>query len=66
MCGIVEFLHGAVSRHGKQLGIKTPANDTVTRVLMAIAADRRKEEVGKPQLWDRYRGKPDVLAAELP
>jgi len=53
----VEVLNGAVADAGARLGIKTPVNSVYCRVLSDIAH--------MPQLWAKYRERPDVLVAEV-
>ncbi len=53
----VDVLNGAVSRAGRTLGVPTPANAALARVLSDIAH--------MPQLWAKYRERPAALLAEL-
>ncbi|MBV9104111.1 MAG: ketopantoate reductase family protein [Candidatus Eremiobacteraeota bacterium] len=53
----VEVLNGAVAAEGRRLGIKTPVNAVYARVLDDIAH--------MPQLWAKYRERPDVLEGEV-
>ena len=53
----VEVLNGAVASAAAQLGIKAPVNCVYARVLSDIAH--------MPQLWAKYRERPDVLLAEV-
>jgi 2-dehydropantoate 2-reductase len=53
----VDVLNGAVAAYGRRLGVKTPVNTIFARVLEDIA--------NMPQLWAKYRERPDVLAAEV-
>jgi 2-dehydropantoate 2-reductase len=48
----VAWLNGAVVRHGRELGIPTPVNQALTRLVEEIARDpaRRDELAGHPQL----------------
>jgi 2-dehydropantoate 2-reductase len=53
----VDVLNGAVAGDGRRLGIATPINAVYARVLNDIAH--------MPQLWAKYRERPDVLLAEV-
>ena len=53
----VDVLNGAVARYGLELGVATPVNATIARVLSDIAA--------MPQLWAKYREQPDALEEEV-
>jgi 2-dehydropantoate 2-reductase len=53
----VDVLNGAVAAAGARLGIKTPVNAVYARVLDDIAH--------MPQLWAKYRERPEVLQAEV-
>jgi 2-dehydropantoate 2-reductase len=53
----VEYLNGAVARGGRDHGISTPVNAVYARVLEDIAH--------MPQLWAKYRERPETLAAEV-
>jgi 2-dehydropantoate 2-reductase len=53
----VSYLNGAVTRHAEALGLQAPVNRALTETLEGIVAGR----IG----WEKYRGKPDKLAAEL-
>ena len=53
----VDVLNGAVAAAGDRLGVPTPVNRVFTRVLDDIAH--------MPQLWAKYRERPDVLEAEV-
>lgn len=53
----VSWYNGAVVTLGAARGIPTPANATLTRLLLAATAD--------PALWARFRGQPAHLLAEL-
>lgn len=53
----VEFLHGAVVREGKALGVPTPVNKVLTETLLALT----KKEI---QLED-FAGKPEKLLSKL-
>jgi 2-dehydropantoate 2-reductase len=51
----VGWLHGAVARHGAELGIPTPVNRVLTETLEALHSGALKME--------DFRGKPEALAA---
>ncbi len=53
----VDYLNGAVASAGRDRGIATPVNSVYSRVLEDIAH--------MPQLWAKYRERPDTLAAEV-
>jgi len=53
----VEFLNGAVAFAGSAHGVPTPVNAVFCRVLDDIAH--------MPQLWAKYRERPDTLSAEV-
>lgn len=53
----VEFLHGAVVREGKALGIPTPVNKVLTETLLALT----KKEIP----LEEFAGKPEKLLAKL-
>ena len=53
----VDFLNGAVACAGRDHGVPTPVNSVYARVLEDIAH--------MPQLWAKYRERPDTLAAEV-
>jgi 2-dehydropantoate 2-reductase len=53
----VDVLNGAVAAAGLTVGIPTPANTALSRVLEDVAAT--------PQLWPTYRERPGALAAEV-
>jgi 2-dehydropantoate 2-reductase len=53
----VDFLNGAVACAGRDNGVATPVNAVYARVLEDIAH--------MPQLWAKYRERPDTLAAEV-
>lgn len=53
----VEFLHGAVVRAGRELGIPTPVNALLTNTLVALT----KKEIP----LDEYAGQPDKLLSTL-
>lgn len=53
----VDFLNGAVACAGRDHGVAVPVNAVYSRVLEDIAH--------MPQLWAKYRERPDTLAAEV-
>jgi len=53
----VEFLHGAVVRAGRYLGIPTPVNELLTNTLVALT----KKEIP----LDEYAGQPDKFLSAL-
>jgi 2-dehydropantoate 2-reductase len=53
----VEFLHGAVVREGKALGIPTPVNKVLTETLLALT----KKEIP----LEEFAGKPEKLLKKL-
>jgi 2-dehydropantoate 2-reductase len=53
----VDYLNGAVAAAGRDHGVGTPVNSVYARVLDDIAH--------MPQLWAKYRERPDTLAAEV-
>lgn len=53
----VDYLNGAVAVAGKEHGVPTPVNAVYARVLDDIAH--------MPQLWAKYRERPDTLASEV-
>ncbi|HLI95920.1 MAG TPA: ketopantoate reductase C-terminal domain-containing protein [Candidatus Baltobacteraceae bacterium] len=53
----VDYLNGAVACAGRDHGVPTPVNAVYSRVLEDIAH--------MPQLWAKYRERPDTLAAEV-
>jgi 2-dehydropantoate 2-reductase len=53
----VEYLNGAVACAGRDHGVAVPVNAVYARVLDDIAH--------MPQLWAKYRERPDTLAAEV-
>ena len=50
-------LNGAVARAGRETGVATPVNAAFARVLEDIAHT--------PQLWAKYRERPEALTAEV-
>ena len=53
----VDVLNGAVASAGREHGVPTPVNAVYARVLSDIA--------NMPQLWAKYRERPDTLVAEV-
>ncbi len=53
----VDFLNGAVARAARTAGVKAPVNTVFARIVSDIAH--------MPQLWAKYRERPDALAAEV-
>jgi 2-dehydropantoate 2-reductase len=53
----VEVLSGAVARAARETGVKAPVNTVFSRVVSDIAQ--------MPQLWAKYRERPDALTAEV-
>ncbi|MFN2449290.1 MAG: ketopantoate reductase family protein [Candidatus Baltobacteraceae bacterium] len=53
----VDFLNGSVASAAREHGIPAPVNSVYARVLDDIAH--------MPQLWAKYRERPDTLAAEV-
>lgn len=53
----VSVLNGAVAATGRQLGVSTPVNAVFARVLDDIAH--------MPQLWAKYRERPEQLESEV-
>ncbi|MBI2264088.1 MAG: ketopantoate reductase family protein [Armatimonadetes bacterium] len=53
----VTWMNGAIESQGMSLGLSTPVNGTIARVLSEIASGKTP--------WDRFRKKPDALLAEL-
>ncbi len=53
----VDVLNGAVARYGIECGVPTPVNAVYARVLDDIAH--------MPQLWAKYRERPEALEAEV-
>jgi 2-dehydropantoate 2-reductase len=53
----VEVLNGAVARAAREAGVPAPVNAAYARVLSDVAH--------MPQLWAKYRERPDALAAEV-
>lgn len=53
----VDVLNGAVAAAGREYNVPTPVNAVYSRVLDDIA--------NMPQLWAKYRERPDALVAEV-
>ncbi len=53
----VGWLNGAVEKHGQDIGVRTPVNAGLNRILQGI--------VDGNIAWDAYRHQPDKLAREL-
>jgi len=53
----VDFLNGAIARAAREAGVAAPVNAGLTRILSDIAH--------MPQLWAKYRERPDALSAAL-
>jgi 2-dehydropantoate 2-reductase len=53
----VDVLNGAVAAAGRAAGVKTPVNTVYARIVSDIA--------NMPQLWAKYRERPDALDAEI-
>jgi 2-dehydropantoate 2-reductase len=53
----VDVLNGAVARGGREYNVPTPVNAVYARVLSDIA--------NMPQLWAKYRERPEALVAEV-
>ena len=53
----VDVLNGAVAATGRSLGVPAPVNAVFARVLSDIAH--------MPQLWAKYRERPEALQAEV-
>lgn len=53
----VSWLNGAIVARGEQVGIPTPVNRVITRILVELTA--------QPQEWERWRGAPDLLQAAV-
>ncbi len=53
----VDYLNGAVARAALPAGVKAPVNTVYARIVSDIAH--------MPQLWAKYRERPDALAAEV-
>jgi 2-dehydropantoate 2-reductase len=53
----VDYLNGAVARAARSAGVKAPVNTVYARIVSDIAH--------MPQLWAKYRERPDALVAEV-
>ena len=53
----VDVLNGAVAAAGRAAGVRTPVNAVYARIVSDIA--------NMPQLWAKYRERPDALGAEI-
>jgi 2-dehydropantoate 2-reductase len=53
----VDYLNGAVARAAREAGVKAPVNTVFARIVSDIAH--------MPQLWAKYRERPDALVAEV-
>jgi hypothetical protein len=53
----VDVLNGAVAQAARAAGVATPVNAVFARIVSDIAH--------MPQLWAKYRERPDALAAEV-
>jgi 2-dehydropantoate 2-reductase len=53
----VDYLNGAVARAARTAGVKAPVNTVLARIVSDIAH--------MPQLWAKYRERPDALGAEV-
>jgi hypothetical protein len=53
----VDDLNGAVARAAREAGVAAPVNTVFARIVSDIAH--------MPQLWAKYRERPDALAAEV-
>ncbi|MEW6230994.1 MAG: ketopantoate reductase family protein [Chloroflexota bacterium] len=53
----VEFLNGAVVRHGREVGVATPVNQVLADTLSGLVQGRFH--------WAEFRGRPERLLAEL-
>jgi len=53
----VDYLNGAVARAARTAGVRAPVNTVFARIVSDIAH--------MPQLWAKYRERPDALAAEV-
>jgi 2-dehydropantoate 2-reductase len=53
----VDVLNGAVARAAREAGVKAPVNTVLARAVSDIAQ--------MPQLWAKYRERPDALTAEV-
>jgi 2-dehydropantoate 2-reductase len=53
----VDYLNGAVARAAREANVKAPVNTVLARIVSDIAH--------MPQLWAKYRERPDALTAEV-
>jgi len=53
----IDVLNGAVARAAREVGVAAPVNTVFTRIINDIAH--------MPQLWAKYRERPDTLVAEV-
>lgn len=53
----IDYLNGAVAREARAAGIAAPVNAVLARIVSDISHN--------PQLWVKYRERPDALAAEV-
>lgn len=53
----VDYLNGAVAREARRAGVRAPVNTVFARIVSDIAH--------MPQLWAKYRERPDALVAEV-
>ncbi|MGA2393513.1 MAG: ketopantoate reductase C-terminal domain-containing protein [Candidatus Lustribacter sp.] len=53
----VDYLNGAVARAAREAGVRAPVNTVFARIVSDIAH--------MPQLWAKYRERPDALTAEV-
>ena len=53
----VEYLNGAVARAARDAGVKAPVNMVYARIVSDLTQ--------MPQLWAKYRERPDALTAEV-
>jgi len=53
----IDYLNGAVARAARTAGVRAPVNTVLARIVSDIAH--------MPQLWAKYRERPDALTAEV-
>jgi hypothetical protein len=53
----IDVLNGAVARAARELGVRAPVNTVLARIVSDIAH--------MPQLWAKYRERPEALTAEV-
>ena len=53
----VSYINGAIAREARLHGIEAPCNENLARLMEEVSA--------KPELWERYRGKPERLLKDL-